>query len=63
MKVLEWEQQSPDLNIIENLWRDLKHAVQNNSELKVFCQKNRGKFQKRELKESLLATGSVCKLL
>ena len=42
MKVLEWPQ-SPDLNIIENLWRDLKHTVH--------ARKNGEKFQKRELKD------------
>ena len=43
MKVLDWLSQSPDLNIIENLWRDLKHAIharrpKNISESEVFCQ-------------------------
>lgn len=49
--------QSPDLNIIENLWRDLKPAVharrlKNISELEKYCQEEREKFQKQELKES-----------
>ena len=53
MKVLEWPPQSPDLNIIENLWRDLKHAVharrpKNISELEVFCQEEWGKNSKSE---------------
>ena len=41
MKVLEWPPQSSDFNIIENLWRDLKHAVHARrpsiSQLEVFC--------------------------
>ena len=31
LNVLEWLSQSPDLNLIEHLWRDLKIAVQQRS--------------------------------
>ena len=31
MNVLEWHGQSPDLNLNEHLWRDLKIAVQRRS--------------------------------
>ncbi|CAJ0927775.1 unnamed protein product [Ranitomeya imitator] len=43
VKVLEWPSQTLDLNIIEPLWGDLKHAVharqhRNLQELEAFCQ-------------------------
>ncbi len=42
IKVLEWPNQSPDLNPIEMLWHDLKHSIHarklsNVAELKQFC--------------------------
>ena len=58
-KILEWPPQSPELNIIENLWKDILHAVhamrpKNISELEVFRQEVWGKIQKARI-ERLLA--------
>ena len=48
LNVLEWPSQSPDLNPIEHLWRELKIAVQrrspsNQTELERIC---RGEWEK-----------------
>lgn len=56
---MEWAPQSPDSNIIENLWGDLKHAVharrpKNLSELEEFCKEEWEKIPKARI-ERLLA--------
>uniref|UniRef100_A0AAZ3PR59 Tc1-like transposase DDE domain-containing protein n=1 Tax=Oncorhynchus tshawytscha TaxID=74940 RepID=A0AAZ3PR59_ONCTS len=51
LNVLEWPSQSPDLNHIEHLWRDLKIAVQRRSpsnltELEMICREEWEKLPK-----------------
>ncbi len=49
MKVLEWPSQSPDLNLIEMLWHELKQSFHawkpsNVAELKQFCKEEWAKI-------------------
>jgi hypothetical protein len=51
LNVLEWHRQSPDLNPIEHLWRELKIAVQwralsNLTELERICREEWEKLPK-----------------
>lgn len=51
VKVLDWPSQSPDLNPIENLWRDLKIAVHRRSpsnltQLEQYCKEEWAKLSK-----------------
>ena len=51
LNVIEWPSQSPDLNLIEHLWRDLKIAVQRQSlskliELERICREEWEKLPK-----------------
>lgn len=60
LKVLPWPSQSPDLNIIENLWIDLKRAVRdrqprNLKELEDFCKEQWAKIPQTRI-ERLLAS-------
>ena len=47
LNVLEWPSQSPDLNPIEHLWRDLKiRSPSNLTELERICREEREKLPK-----------------
>ncbi len=75
LKVLPWPSQSPDLNIIENLWIDLKRAVRarrprNLTELEDCCKEEWAKIPqtrterllagyKKRLQAVILAKGGV----
>ncbi|CAJ0936450.1 unnamed protein product, partial [Ranitomeya imitator] len=55
VKVLEWPSQSPDLNIIEPLWGDLKRTVharqsRNLQELEAFCQEESAALPSKNIK-------------
>jgi transposase len=54
LNVLEWPSQSPDLNPIEHLWRDLKIAVQRRSlsnltDLERICRERMGETPQIQL--------------
>ncbi len=56
--VLEWPNQSPDLNLTEMLWHDLKQTINawkpsNVAELKQFCKEEWAKFLHSDVKDSL----------
>ncbi len=60
MKVLEWPSQSPDLNLIEMLWHDLKQFIHarkpsNVAELKQFCKEEWAKIHPQRC-ERLIAS-------
>ncbi len=57
IKVLEWPSQSPELNLIEMLWHDLKQSIHarkpsNVAELKQFCKEEWAKIPPQQ-KDSL----------
>ncbi|KAI4900430.1 hypothetical protein NFI96_009934 [Prochilodus magdalenae] len=59
VNVLEWPSQSPDLNPIEHLWRDLKMAVHrrlpsNLMELQRYCKEEWAKLPKESCELSVL---------
>ncbi len=64
IKVLEWPSQSPDLNLIEMLWHDLKQSIHdqkpsNVAELKQFCKEEWAKIPPQRC-ERLIASNRKC---
>ena len=60
LNVLEWPSQSPDLNTIEHLWKDLKIAVpqrfpSNLTELERICREEWEKLTKYRRLEAVIA--------